>query len=70
MSQFFLEFGVGICMLLIVSTLLVFRLKEIKECWKIHGRIRFYFGLTLVGTAVNLALGICGTIYVLNDRKA
>ena len=57
-------------MLLIVSTLLVFRLKEIKECWKIHGRIRFYFGLTLVGTAVNLALGICGTIYVLNDRKA
>ena len=49
-------------MFIIVTWLLLFRLTEIKECWKIHARIRFYFGLTLVGTAVNLGIGICGTV--------
>ena len=59
---FVVEFSVGICMFIIVTWLLLFRLTEIKECWKIHARIRFYFGLTLVGTAVNLGIGICGTV--------
>ena len=54
-------------MFTIVAWLLLFRLPEIKECWGLHSRIRYYFGLTLVGTAVNLALGICGTIQVLRN---
>lgn len=66
-STFFLELAVGACMFLIVSWLLLFRLKEIKECWHLYTSIRFYFGLTLIGTAVNLALGLCGTFYVLQN---
>eukprot|EP00752_Nemacystus_decipiens_P002690 g2512.t1 len=65
---FAVEFFVGICMLIIVTWLLLFRLNEIKECWKIHPRIRFYFGLTLVGTAVNLSIGVCGMINVLSEE--
>eukprot|EP00903_Cladosiphon_okamuranus_P012469 g11677.t2 len=68
---FYVEFFVGICMLLTVSWLLMFRLREIKECWKLHARIRFYFVLTLIGTAINLSIGICGLINVLSkDYKA
>ena len=59
---FIVEFVVGFCMLAVVGWLLLFRLKEVKECWKIHARIRFYFVLTLVGIAVNLGIGICGTV--------
>lgn len=51
-------------MLVIVTWLLLFRMKEIKECYRIHVRIRYYFGLTLIATAVNLAVGVCGTIYL------
>ncbi|CAM9299194.1 unnamed protein product, partial [Hapterophycus canaliculatus] len=66
-STFFLELAVGASMFLIVAWLVLFRLKEIKECWTLYTSIRFYFGLTLIGAAVNLALGICGTVYVLQD---
>ncbi|CAN0278088.1 unnamed protein product [Ectocarpus sp. 6 AP-2014] len=68
-SRFFLEFLVGICMFVIVAWLLLFRINEVKECWKVHARIRYYFGLTLIGTTVNLALGVCGTIYVVGGRE-
>ncbi|CAN0194386.1 unnamed protein product [Ectocarpus sp. 12 AP-2014] len=68
-SRFFLEFLVGICMFVIVAWLLLFRMNEVKECWKVHSRIRYYFGLTLIGTIVNLALGVCGTIYVVGGRE-
>ena len=59
---FIVEFIVGICMLSIVSWLVVFRMDEVKECWRRHRHIRYYFGLTVIGTFVNLSLGICGTI--------
>ncbi|CAM9206871.1 unnamed protein product, partial [Ectocarpus sp. 4 AP-2014] len=32
-------------------------------------RVRYYFGLTLIATAVNLALGVRGTICVGGDMK-
>lgn len=51
-------------MFVIMAWLLLYRLPEVKECWRLHTRIRYYFGLTLVGTAVNLALGVCGLIHV------
>lgn len=59
---FIVEFVVGFCMLAIVAWLLLFRLKEVKECWKKQTRVRFYFVLTLVGIAVNLGIGICGSV--------
>ncbi|CAM9229449.1 unnamed protein product [Scytosiphon promiscuus] len=68
-SVFFLEFLVGILMFTIVAWQLLFRRQEIRECWTIHVRIRYYFGLTLLGTLANLALGICGTIYIANGAK-
>lgn len=58
----YVEFVVGVCMLAIVAWLLMFRMKDIKECWKQHHLFRYYFGLTIIGTAANLGLGICGTI--------
>eukprot|EP00752_Nemacystus_decipiens_P005592 g5061.t1 len=61
---FLVQFVVGVCMFCIVAWLLRFRMKEIKECWNTHRRIRYYFGLTVVGTAVSLGIGICGTINV------
>ncbi|CAM9206720.1 unnamed protein product [Ectocarpus sp. 4 AP-2014] len=63
-SIIILEFVVGICMFVIVSWLMVFRMRAIKECWKLHARIRYYFVLTVIGTAVNLVLGISGISYV------
>ena len=66
-GHFYVEFFVGVCMFLIVAWLLIFRMTEVRECWKIHARIRFYFGLTLVGIAVNLGIGISGTINVVSD---
>ncbi|CAN0304949.1 unnamed protein product [Ectocarpus sp. 6 AP-2014] len=39
------------------------------ECWRIHPRIRYYFGLTIIGTAVNLAVGISGTVYVVGGSE-
>lgn len=56
-------------MFLIISWLVAHRMKEMKECWKIHARIRYYFVLTLIGTAVNLAIGFCGTINVASNHK-
>ncbi|CAM9229677.1 unnamed protein product [Scytosiphon promiscuus] len=67
-SMFHVEFLVGVCMFFMVVWLLMFRMKEIKECWMIHVRIRYYFGLTLLGTIANLAMGICGTINVSLDE--
>ncbi|CAB1120866.1 unnamed protein product [Ectocarpus sp. CCAP 1310/34] len=66
-STFMVEFLVGICMFVIVSWLLLFRMTEIKECWMMHACLRYYFGLTLLGTVGNLTLGVCGTIYVISD---
>ncbi|CAM9759379.1 unnamed protein product [Ectocarpus fasciculatus] len=68
-SGFFLEFIVGTCMFAIVAWLLLFRTKEVMECWRLHARIRYYFCLTAIGIAVNLALGISGTIYVVDGRE-
>lgn len=67
-STFFIEFIVGACMLLVVTWLVLFWTREIEECWKTHTRVRYYFGLTLIGTMVNLALGVCGTAYVVRDN--
>ena len=61
---FVVEFVVGVLMACIVTWLLALRMKEIKVCWKLHRQIRYYMGLTIIGTAVNLGLGISGTINV------
>lgn len=56
-------------MFVIVTMLLVFRLPELRECWKIHRRIRFYFGLTVIAIAVNLAVGVGGLLYLTWKRN-
>eukprot|EP00752_Nemacystus_decipiens_P002666 g2494.t1 len=66
-SFFYVEFFVGLCMSAVVIWLLIFRMKEVKECWNLHVRIRFYFALTLIGIAVNTTIGVCGTINFLSD---
>lgn len=59
-SFFLMEFGVGVCMLAILAWLVLFRVNELKECWRVNGRTRYYLGLTVLATANNLALGTCG----------
>ncbi len=54
-------------MLFIVAWLLLYRLEDVKECLKKQARVRYYFLLTLSGIAVNLLIGICGTINVTRD---
>ncbi|CAN0277777.1 unnamed protein product [Ectocarpus sp. 6 AP-2014] len=68
-AGFFLEFFAGICMFGIAVWLLLFRVTEVKECWAVHARIRYYFGLTRIGIIVNLAVGVCGTIYILGSPQ-
>ena len=69
MLIFIVELFVGICMFIIVVWLLRFRMKEIEICWRLHRHIRYYFGLTVIGTAVNLGLGICGMIFVFENPE-
>lgn len=66
--MFVVELVVGTCMSFIVAWLLLFRRKEIKECWNLHRRIRSHFGLTIIGTAVNLGIGICGTVNAVREE--
>lgn len=68
LSWCYVQFFVGVCMFVIVAWLLIFRTKELKECWKTHARFRFYVEPTLVGTAVHLGLGVCGTIDVVSEE--
>lgn len=56
-------------MLFVVAWLLLFRMEETKQCWKLHARIRYYFGLTILGTVVNLGLGVCGTINLILEEQ-
>lgn len=67
LSFFFVQFFAGACMLIIVAWLLLFRSKEVKECWKAHARFRFYVGPALAGVAVNLGIGVCGTYNLVSD---
>ncbi|CAM9954378.1 unnamed protein product [Ectocarpus fasciculatus] len=66
-STFFVECVVGVCMLGIVVWLLLLRAEQVKGCWKTHSRVRYYFCLTLLGTAVNVSLGICSVIFLSTD---
>lgn len=68
-SLFLVEFVVGVLMLLVVGMLLLFRLPEVRECWKLHRRIRYYFGLTGIAIVVNLAVGFGGMVVVLLGWK-
>ena len=67
-SLWYVEFFIGVCMLFIVTWLVVYRMVEIKHCWKLHVGIRYYFGLTILATIVNLSLGICGSIFLTNGE--
>ncbi len=56
-------------MFAIVAWLLAYRMDEIKQCWQLHVRIRYYFGLTILATVVNLGLGICGTLWLVEEKR-
>ncbi|CAN0110488.1 unnamed protein product [Ectocarpus fasciculatus] len=66
-STFFVESVVGVSMLVIVAWLLLLRTEQVKGCWNTHSRVRYYFCLTLLGTAVNFSLGICSVIFLTTD---
>lgn len=68
-SMFFVDAIVGMFMLVTVAWLVLFRMKELKDCWNVHLRIRYYFGLTIIGIVVNLALGVCGVVYVSDESS-
>lgn len=69
-SLFLVSFIVGIFMFTAMAWLMLFRMEDLKECWELHvGILRYYVGLTVIGAAVNLTLGICGTLYVLANPE-
>lgn len=59
-----MELATGAIMAIIVGTLFVFRLPEVRECWNMHRRIRFYFSLSIIGIIVHMAVGVGGLLYV------
>lgn len=65
-SVFIVELSVGVCMLIVVSWLVLLRTTEVKKCWAMHARVRYYFGLTLLATVVNITLGACGILHAAN----
>lgn len=67
-SEFLLEMIAGVVMLAIVCGILLLRRPELKQCWVIHRRIKYYFGLTVIATTVNLVLGINGILFLIWDR--
>ncbi|CAN0396215.1 unnamed protein product [Ectocarpus fasciculatus] len=68
-SIFPLEFMVDICVFAIVAWLLLFQTKEVTECWTIDTRTRGYYCLSLFGTAVNVSIAICSTVFVIGDTQ-
>lgn len=60
----------GVFMSIIVGTLFVFRLPELRACWKVHRRMKYYFGLTAIGIVVNLTMGIGGVLFLTWKRTS
>ncbi|CAN0438485.1 unnamed protein product [Ectocarpus fasciculatus] len=56
-------------MFAIVAWLLLFRMKEVMECWRIDTRMPYCFCLNLFGTAVDVGIGICNTVFVIGDMQ-
>lgn len=69
-GYFFLEFGTGILMAIVVGLLLLFRMEEVRQCLGLHRRIRFYFGLTAIAVIANISIGICGVIFIESGRRS
>lgn len=68
MSAFVFELFVAIVMLFIVGVLVVFRLPELKQCWKVHRRVKFYFCLTVIAIVVDLCIAIGGILFLTWDK--
>lgn len=62
--MFFVEITMGIIMFVMVLLLLIFRMPELKQCWQVHLRIKFYFVLTIIAIVVNLAVGVGGLLFI------
>lgn len=67
LSFVFMDFVVGVYMFAIVAWLVRYRMKELKDCWQGNTPIRYYFCLTLIGIVLDLALGVCGIVFVSHE---
>lgn len=66
-GYYFLELITGLSMSVIVGLLLVFRMPELVQCWRLHKRIRFYFMLTAVAVLASVGQGICGALFIISE---
>lgn len=64
-----MELATGFAMAVTVVLLLLFRMPELAQCWRLHRRVRFYFGLTIIAIVTSIAQGICGAIFILTDYR-
>lgn len=69
MGFFYMEFATGITMMVAVALLLAFRMPELRQSWRLHRRVRFYFGLTIIAIVTSVAQGICGTIFIVTNYR-
>lgn len=70
MSSFLVDFIAGVYEFAIVAWLLTFRMKEFKDSWKAHARIRHYFGLTLTAVVIYFTLGVTGLVFIKSASDA
>ncbi|CAN0231930.1 unnamed protein product, partial [Ectocarpus fasciculatus] len=54
-------------MFAIAAWLLLFRMKAVMECWRIDTRRPYCCCLNHFGTAVDVGIGICNTVFVIGD---
>ncbi|CAN0348466.1 unnamed protein product [Laminaria digitata] len=63
-----MELLAGVAMATIGAMLAIFRWPELCQVWRLHRRIKFYIFLSLIAIVVDLAIGIGGIVYVLDQR--
>ncbi|CAN0347263.1 unnamed protein product [Ectocarpus fasciculatus] len=56
-------------MFAIVAWLLLFRMEEVMACWRIDTRMPYCCCLNHFGTAVDVGIGICNTVFVIGDMQ-
>lgn len=68
-SFFMLDLVAGVVMTIIAGIIVLFRRPELYQAWHLHGRIRCYFGLTVIAIAVDLGISVGGILFLFDKAS-
>lgn len=68
-STFAFELFVAVVMLVIVIVLLLRRSPELRQCWKVHRRVRSYICLSGIAIVADFAMGVAGILWLVYDDE-